>query len=91
MTRSYQYVIAGVKMTLSEMAESAFTMLRDDEAAGDATACDHNIGIPHNGGYACSTCHKQFFEDDIHEFNEIWIPVEFGVVRIPIRRYPWEI
>jgi len=85
-TDSYRYTIAGVKLTLSEMAESAFAMLRDEEAAeSDPTACDHTVGLPYRGGYACGTCHNEF---EITEFSEIWVNLENGVVKVEQKNIP---
>jgi hypothetical protein len=74
------YSILGHELSLSQMAESAFAMLRDDMAAeSDPTACDHRVGLPYKDGYACGTCHAEL---ELSEFREVWVNLENGVVKI---------
>jgi len=78
----YHFEFAGVELTLPEMAESAFAMLRDDEAAeSDPTACDHRVALPYRGGYACGTCHT---EVELSACRYVWVNLDNGVVKIEL-------
>lgn len=74
----------GCELSQTDLVESSYAMLEDDMAAkGNTDTCNHNVTIPHEDGYICSTCHEEM---ELRDCNEVWINLTNAVTKVKVGR-----